>query len=290
MTVSTLLNYQFAWNNFLFGNGTPHTLVSLDGLEGLPAIRNQDDDQGYADGMFSGNDFLGGRTITFTLMTLASAPGGDGNTAQQNYNLLKGALLPQASGTTPLQFKLSGAAGVQRIGARVRTSLASVDSDFTYGFIKSQFTFFCPDPKFYDDASSTSTLTIGNTAGRGYNRVYPLIYGGGTAAAYTAINNSGWATSYPVITLNGPIINPTIGNYTTSQAITINGTYTANDVIVIDLASRLVTLNGLSARNLVAGTSKWFNAPAGASQFYLSGTGTLLGTTVATVTYRSAYE
>lgn len=286
MTVSSLVNYQFAWNNFLFGAGTAHTLQSLDGIQGLPSIRNQDDDQGYSDGMFSGNDFLSGRTITITLQTFATA---GGNTAQQNYNLLKAALLPQSSGTTPLQFQLAGTS-LQRINCRVRNSITPVDIDYTLGRITSQWTFFAPDPKFYDDAQKSTIITINNSIGRGYNRTYPKLYGGGTAnTAYTAVNNSGWANSYPVITITGPITNPTIGNYTTGQFISLTGTFTANDVIVIDLASRLITKNGASARNLITGTSTWFNAPSGASQFYLNGTGTTTGITTATIAYRNAY-
>ena len=286
MTVSSLVNYQFAWNNFLFGAGTVHTLQSLDGIQGLPSIRNQDDDQGYSDGMFSGNDFLSGRTITITLQTFATA---GGNTAQQNYNLLKAALLPQSSGTTPLQFQLAGSS-LQRINCRVRNSITPVDIDYTLGRITSQWTFFAPDPKFYDDTLQTATITVtAGTIGRGYPRTYPLLYGGGTSAALTSLTNSGWATTYPVITIKGPITNPVIGNYTTGQSITISGTYTVSDTIVVDLASKLVTLNGSTARNLITGTSVWFNAPAGTSQFYLSGGGTLAGTTTASCTFRNAY-
>ena len=286
MTVSSLLSYQFAWNNFLFGNGTVHTLQSLDGLQGLPGIRNQDEDAGYADFSFSGNDFFSGRTITFTLQTFATA---GGNSAQVNYNLLKAALLPQVSGTTPLQFRLSGS-NMQRINARIRASITPVDQSYTFGKITSQWTFFCPDPKFYDDTLQTTTITINNSIGRGYNRTYNKTYGGGTAnTAYTTVNNSGWANSYPVITITGPITNPTVGNYTSGQFVSLTGTFTVNDVIVIDLASKLVTKNGLTARNLVTGSSTWFNASAGAQQFYLNGTGTTTSITTATVAFRNAY-
>lgn len=286
MTVSSLLNYQFAWNNFLFGNATPHVLLMLDGLEGLPGIRNQDDEVGYGDGAFSGNDFFTGRTLTFTLQTFPTA---GGNTAFANYQLLKAALLPQSSGTTPLQFRLAGS-NAQRINARVRTSITPVDPNFTFGMITSQWTFFCPDPKFYDDTLQTTVITINNAIGRGYNRVYNKLYGGGTAnTAYTSVVNAGWANSYPLITITGPITNPTVGNYTSGQFISLTGTFTATDVLVIDLASKLVTKNGLTARNLITGSSTWFNATAGASQFYLNGTGTTAGVTTATIAYRNAY-
>jgi len=286
MTVLSLAYYSFAWNNYIFGGSSSvHQVLSVEGLEALPAIRNQDDNRGYQDGMFSGNDFFAGRTVTITILTL----GGNGYSAQYNYNLLQAQLLPQTTGTTPLQFQMSNVSALQRINARVRTNVTSVDPDYTYGYIKSQYSFFCPDPKYYDDAEQLSTLSLSNPLGRTYNRVYPLLYGGGSAATYTLVTNNGWTATYPTITLNGPITNPILGNFTQGLYTTLTGSYTASDIIVLDLENRIVTLNGSSARNLVAGGSNWFSAPPGNSQFYLSGAGTLVGTTQATVSYRSAY-
>ena len=48
MPVASLLNYRFAFNDFEFGGGdSPYQIMTLDGLEDLPAIRNQDDNRGY---------------------------------------------------------------------------------------------------------------------------------------------------------------------------------------------------------------------------------------------------
>ena len=286
-TVTSLNYYSFAFNGFVFGgSNSPYQILAVDGLEGLPNIRNQDDNRGYADGMFTGNDFLSGRTITITMLTL----GGNGNSAQKNFDILQRALLPQRSGTTVLQFQLSSAAGLQRINSRVRANKTIVDPDYTYGFIKSQFTFFCADPRYYDDAAQVATMSFNaGTLGRTYNRTYPLSYGGGIASNYTSIVNNGWATTYPTITIQGPIKNPIVGNFTTGQSIGLSGTYSATDVIYIDLDQKLITLNGVSARNLLLGGSQWFAAPPGTSQFFLSGTNTISGQTVATVSYRSAY-
>jgi Phage tail protein len=286
--VTSLNNYSFAFNGYVFGGANSvHQILSVDGLEGLPAIRNQDDNRGYADGMFSGNDFLSGRTITITILTV----GGNGYSAQYNYNLLQQNLLPQTSGTTPLQFQLSTADGLQRVNARVRTNMTTIDPDYTYGYIKSQYTFFCPDPRYYDNTLQTASMVVGNPLGRTYPRIYPLVYGGGSSATTTTITNSGWATTYPVITLNGPITNPTIGNTTQSAYITLAGTYTNTDSVVIDLDSKLVTVNGAPSRNLIQGGSTWFSAQPGANQFYLTGAAgsTIVGITAAVVTWRNAY-
>ena len=188
-----------------------------------------------------------------------------------------------------MQFQLSTAEGLQRVNARVRANRTLVDPDYTYGYIRSQYTFFCPDPRFYDDTLQTASLAVSNALGRIYNRTYNLVYGFGSTGATTTIENNGWATTYPSITLNGPIKNPTLGNSTTGDYITITGTYSNTDIIYVDLDSKYITLNGVAARNLITGNSTWFGAAPGTNQFYLTGIDTLAGTTAATVQWRSAY-
>ena len=290
MPISSLPFYGFAWNGFAFGGaGSPYQITSVDGIEGLPVIRNQDDNQGFNDGMFTGTDFLGGRTITITILTLS----GNGNSAQANYNLLKAALLPTPtytafSTTNQLQFQLSAALGLQFFNARVRDSKTIITPDFTYGYITSQWTFYCADPRFYDNTQLATTITY-STAGRTYNRRYNLTYGGGSIAPSAAVNNLGWATTYPVITITGPITNPIVGSTTQGNSITIQGTYASTDTIVIDLGQRLVTVNGATARNLVSGGSNWFSAQPGSNSFYLTGSGYTLGVTAASVSWYNAY-
>ena len=78
--------YSFAFKNLVFGGtGSPYQILSVDGLEGVPGIRNQDDNRGYNDGMFTGRDFYSGRTISMIIQIL-----GDGNnSAQANLNTLQ---------------------------------------------------------------------------------------------------------------------------------------------------------------------------------------------------------
>lgn len=369
-TVTSLNQYSFAFNGYVFGGGSSmHQILDVSGLESLPSIRNQDDNRGYADGMFSGNDFLSGREITITVLTTgnsstasissATATGSGvityntsaahglvtgqivtitgvlstGNptgtagigfnqtakactvisatqftlavtltdtrnsggtmtmssSAQFNYNLLQANLLPQTSGTTVMQFQLSSAGTLQRVNTRVRANKTLVDPDYTYGYIKSQYTFFCPDPRYYNDTLQTASLSVSNPLGRTYNRIYNLVYGTGSSGASSTVQNNGWATTYPTITLNGPVNNPTIGNVTTGNYITITGNYASSDTIFVDLDSKYITLNGNPARNLITGNSTWFSAQPGANQFILTGSGTLAGVTAGTISWRSAY-
>jgi hypothetical protein len=277
--------YSFSFNSQTFGGaGSPYQILSVDGLEGIPAIRNQDDNRGYADGMFTGADFYGGRTITMIVQTFASG----GNSAQTNFNTLQSKLLPQSTGTTPLYFLLSPTGTEQYINARVRGFRTTIDPNYTFGYITSQIEFFCPYPVYFDNVLQTASLSVSNPLGRTYNRVYNLVYGGGSVATTTSVNNAGWATAYPTITLNGPITNPTLGNSTQGNYLSFSGTYTNTDSLVINLQDKLITLNGVSARNLLT-SGVWFSAPPGTSQFYLTGTSTVVGTTAATIQWYNAY-
>lgn len=282
---AVIANYSFSFNSQVFGGtGSPYQILSVDGLEGIPTIRNQDDNRGYADGMFTGRDFLGGRYISMIVQVLAST----GASAQANLNTLQRALLPQTAGTTPLYFILSNADTEQVINARVRAFRTTVNPDYTYGYIMAQVEFFCPDPRYYSSNIQTATLLYSPPTGRIYNRTYNLTYGGGSATITTNIANNGWTDTYPTITLNGPITNPTVGNSTQNAALNFNVTLSSSDAFVIDLYNKLVTLNGNPARNtLISGD--WFSASPGNNSYYLTGTGTLAGTTQAIVTWQSAY-
>jgi hypothetical protein len=284
--VATLNYYSFAFNNFVFGGqGSPYQVTSVTGLEGPPPLRVQDSDRGYQDGMFTGRDFLSGRQITVNILTLS----GNGNSAQTNFNLLQASLLPQQNGTSPLQFQLSSAAGLQIINARVRSGMTQIDPDFTFGYIKSQYTFFAPNPLYFDNALQSASVSPSAIGGRTYNRTYPLTYPAGSQTGSVIVNNAGTTATYPTLTLFGPVTNPTIGNQTSGGALNFNYTMGASDVFIIDLYNRTILLNGVPARNLLLGSSTWFNAAPGSSQFYFTGSGYTFGTTSAIVQWQNAY-
>jgi len=287
MTTLTQI-YSFSFNNQTFGGAnSPYQILSVDGLESLPSIRNQDDNRGYADGMFSGRDFLGGRTISIIFNTFGTAGGAS---AQTNYNTIQRALLPQTQGTTPLYFKFPNSpTSEQFVNARVRALRTTVDANYTYGYITSQVEFFCPDPSYYNNNLQTATLNYALPTGRTYNRIYNLVYDPASNSVATTINNIGWGTTYPTITINGPIVDPTVSNVTTGNSLTFNCTLISTDVLEIDLYNKLITLNGVSARNLLQ-SGTWFGAPPGQSIFSLSApSGYVVGQTNATITWYSAF-
>lgn len=297
MTVASLLNYRFAFNDFEFGGGdSVYQILTLDGLEDLPVIRNQDDNRGYQDGMWTGRDFLSGRTLVFTMIIL-----GDSNhSMQENLNALQAALVPQQQGTGLLQFQLPGD-DLQRINARVRRRAITIDTSYSSGMATATYEFFCPDPRYYDDQLKTTDLiNASTTAGRTYNRVYTATqtpnanpfetgmgYGGGSTAA-NLITNDGWTTTYPTITIQGPAINPKVTDVTNGAFLLIDSAIGTEDTLVLNTDLRTVTLNGVNRRALLNNSSTWFAAPPGTSYYIYTATGTD-GNSTCVVSWRNAY-
>jgi phage-related protein len=297
MAVSSLLNYRFAFNDFEFGGGqSPYQIMTLDGLEDLPVIRNQDDNRGYQDGMWTGRDFLSGRTLVFVMTIRGDA----NNSMQQNLDALQAALVPQQQGTGLLQFQLPDA-DLQRVNARVRRRNITINTDYSSGMATATYEFFCPDPRYYDNAEqSTDLINAATTAGRTYDRVYTatqtpnanpfetgMSYGGGSTAA-NIIQNDGWATTYPLITITGPCINPKVTNVTAGAFLLVDAAIGTEDTLVLNTDLRTVTLNGVNRRALLNNSSTWFAAPPGTSYYTFTATATD-GNTSCVVTWRNAY-
>ena len=297
MTITSLSQYSFAFNEFVFGGGdSVYQIMTIDGLEDLPVIRNQDDNRGYQDGMWTGRDFLSGRTIVMVITIR-----GDQNYSMSYYlDRLQANLVPQQQGTGLLQFQLPNNS-LQRINARVRRRALQINNNYSSGLATATYEFFCPDPRYYDDTQqSTDLINATTVAGRTYNRVYTstatnpanpdetgMSYGTGSTAA-NLVTNNGWWTSNPTITIQGPCINPKVTDVSVGSFLLIDATLGTNDTLVLDTYARTVTLNGVNRRALLNNSSTWFAAPPGTSYYTFTATGTD-GNTSCLVEWRSAY-
>jgi hypothetical protein len=296
-TVTSLNSYSFAFNGFVFGGtDSPYQITAVDGIEDLPVLRVQDDNRGYQDGMFTGRDFLSGRIIQMSMQVFGTANA----SMQQNLALLQNALIPQQQGTGILQFQIPGS-NLQEVNARVRRRAVRIDPDFTYGRAIVTYEFFAPDPRRYDSLIQSTDLILGvTTTGRTYNRVYTaaaspnanpnttgMSFGGGAGSPNLVVNN-GNTTTYPLITITGPAINPVITNATAGAFLQINYTLGSTDTLVISTDFRTLTLNGVTRRSILANNSTWFGAQPGTNLYTFAATGTA-GSTSCLVQWQSAY-
>jgi hypothetical protein len=249
--------YQFAFNGFLFGAGTPYVVESIDGLADLPFLRIQDDNRGYIDGSWSGRDFLDSRTVTFDLIIT-----GDGtHNAQYYYKQLQANLTYQQQGNYPstitsssaqlglFQFYLTSTTGLQRMYGRVRAIKTTIDPDFSFGFIATQLEFYFPDPRYYDN---TSTVTSGTSV---------------------SVTNSGWATSCPTIY----IATPPASTFNISDGTNVMyfSSVNTSENITIDLLARTIYQNSTYARQILAPSSQWLSVPAGSTVTWTMSSGSM---------------
>jgi hypothetical protein len=265
----TLSTYQFSFNGFTFGAGTPYTVEKIDGLMATAGIRNQDDNRGYIDGTYSGRDFYDSRTVTIDFLLV----GDSSHPAQYYFQQLQKNLAPQVYGYYPdpyastqassvlglFQFQLTATTGQQRMWGRVRSVSASVDPEFTYGYILATADLHFPDPRYYDETANTAS--------------------GSTATIY----NNGWATTSPAITIASPSASGTITDSVTGAVMTFANVNTSYSLI-IDTLQRTISQNGISARNTLTTMTNWLTIPANTS------TGTWTSTLGSmAVTWRNAY-
>jgi len=282
---SPTANYGFSFNGWLFGGaGQGVQVLSIQGLEDLPGLRTQDDIRGYSDGMFTGRDFLNGRSVVIQLEIMNDAS----NTMFTYLNQLKSYLISQQSGTSVLQFIIPNR-GTQRLNARVRKRHITIDPTYTYGKAIATVEFFCPDPRIYNDTQTSTVFTPAAGTGRTYPRVYPLLYNASTGSPgnQQALTNNGNTTTYPVATIVGPVVNPSFYS-TTGGTLTVNATLTASDTVTIDTDMKSILFNGSTARNLLANGSTWFALDPGTTTLGLTCSSYTAGATM-TVTYRDAY-
>lgn len=260
-------NYSITFNGLTIGNGTNFPIDNIDGLGGTSPLRIQDDNRGYIDGSYSGRDFYDERTVYIDVTVLGS----NITTAQANYKLLQKAFAPQLLGyyidptgnTNPanqlklFQFRLSSNTGDQQMYGRSRGLTTPLDPDFSYGYIKTRIQMTFPDPRYYDQATTSVSGSLIN------------------------LTNNGWATSTPVIVINTPGSSGTI----TDGTIQMNfANVSTAGPFMVDLLQRVIYVNGVPSRNvLLASSNGWLSIPANSTVSWASSLGSM------DVSYQNAY-
>lgn len=147
------------------------------------------------------------------------------------------------------------------------------------------------DPRVYSAALKTSSYDpTASLSGGGVAMPMPMpLVFSTTTATELVVQNQGNTKTPPVFTIKGPVDHPIVDNDSTVESILINYVLGAADTVVVDVANRLVTLNGVTRRDLiiVAGTT-WFSLPPGENALRLRGTGMVTGQTSLAVAFRDA--
>ena len=139
-----------------------------------------------------------------------------------------------------------------------------VDTSRRLGQTNVQLTLLASDPYIYDYPGNFATAPFAATSGIGigFNMGFNTGFGGTITLPTCNVANSGTHTAYPVIQLNGPLVNPVLRDSISSTIMQFNISLTASDWLVIDCRNKTVTLdNQVTRRSSLVGIN-WLSVPA----------------------------
>lgn len=193
-----------------------------------------------------------------------------------------------------LRFRRLGDVGDLRCVVRVDSGVDMSAGDHPGPFVRWGVTLYCADPRLYSDTLTISSYdpTDLGSGGLVFPLGFPLDFDAGGGAGSLVVENAGTVSTPPVLTVTGPVVNPTLDNDTLGLSIrTRDCGLASGDTLVVDVASRTVRLNGTTSRpDLVdvAGTHWWELAP-GINQLRMRGGGMVASETGLEVGFRSAH-
>jgi hypothetical protein len=238
------------WGDLLMGPGTGYSISDISGIDDLPEVRNTDVAKSDSHGDYTGPDYTGPRTVQLALALVADTP----DALRQMILDLRRATQP---GQMPADLQLLDW-GVS-ISGKVRKRSIPYDAAYLWRTGQAAIEWYCADPYIYGlDEQSESTTAYSPSAGRTYPRTHPVTYGSSGASGSITATNSGDASAYPVLRLDGPVSNPSIEQTTTGALLVLDTTLQVGDYLLIDTRSRAVLYQGTTPRRAwVRAGSTW---------------------------------
>ncbi len=114
---------------------------------------------------------------------------------------------------------------------------------------------------------------------------FPITFGASSGGSAT-ITNTGTVEASPIITINGPTINPVISNDTTGERLGLNLTLVSGDQVVIDMDNATIVQGSTNRMGNKATGSRFWSLSSGANTIRFSADAYDVGTAV--ITFRSA--
>ena len=280
--------YQVSYNGLTMGDGTVYDITGLTGFDALPTINQNDVDRLRDWGQYAGSYFSTGREMVLSIEISDTSDAA----FRADIDALNAAVVPQSQTELPFAVNLPGWAQASRqSNVRVIDRTLALDYSYTRHYATCDITFWATDPRIYDSTTQTTIITLpAYNAGAGWPIVWPTSWGASGTSGTASILNAGTFETRPLLTLTGPVTNPTITNVTTGQFLTFTGlTMGAGDVLVVDLKGHTAILNGTTnERGLLSASSSWWTLAPGYTTVQYTANTTLTGSTL-TVAWQSAW-
>lgn len=265
VTPPSLEQYQWWWNSLTLGHTTPYGNHKFEGLD-RPKVRSQDQDWPRTRGQSRGLDLLAGRDYNVT-MDISSY---NGTTLQQATADLRNACSPRGTVEDPLYINIGGTSYV--FYARVRKDSIPIDITYVLGNLAKNIVvnFHATDPYIYSTPTQSVSLGLSTPVGGfTFPFSFPLSFGGGGGNT-ASVTNNGNVECYPILTVTGPCIYPTITNETSGQELSFDIQLNDGDQLVIDTDvphSALYYASGsttpVSRMYTISTNSQWWYLPPG---------------------------
>jgi hypothetical protein len=234
--VTELNVWQFQLGDVVFGHGTPVVHTGFTMTE--PASTTADQAMAGEDGVQMGRDYLQGRTLAWDLVVNAYTS----TDGRAQWQALESAWDARETRSTPgavtaLRLRVPGGATCVAYGRPRR--IAPADMQFLRnGALPVTADFSTADRFFYGDVEQELSfgirITIGAGGGITWPVTWPVTWASGDTSNSDVAVNAGNAPTWPIITFEGPVTNPTIvlgDNLHTLQLVT---TIAENQTVTID--------------------------------------------------------
>jgi hypothetical protein len=285
MTLTVPLSYSY--NGLTFGGiGQDVQVLSATGVRGTTQQREGDTPWPQRDGNAASVSTMDERIMQFALQVMNPAASFASVMA-----LLANTFVPidDPNQLLPLQcFMDSTWTEARQTIVRVANYDPPLDMDYSVFWAKPLLKLTAPDPLWYSSTLHGQTVGLPSpTAGLTFNVSFDVPFGASSGGSMTVTNAGNYKTA-PLITITGPCTNPsvTLG----SAMVFLNLTLGVSDVVVIDMAARTVTLNGVARQNSPKQGSSWWTIPVGTSTISVASQDSAAVAAQFTVQWRDAWS
>lgn len=287
-----LFERQLELGGVVFGDLTPIQVDDVDIGDADTRVGDRDNPSGG--GQQFGLDYRDGRTISMELWT-DTTTAADARSAWSTLRRVWSADTTRATSRAviPLRMRMPGSDTV-RVYGRPRRLTPATQRMRDAGLVDLIGTFQTADRLFYADVAHSVTLTLVTTGGGGitWPVEWPITWAPGGIRQDTIINR-GEAATWPVITIRGPVAQPSIELVGTGRRLRLDTTLAFDRTITIDThpwARTILRDDGVSLAGSARGASSAdFQVPVGQTFFAYRGTD-MSGQSSCTIEWRDATE
>lgn len=263
-TTPALEEWQLQLGSLLMGPGTPYDVAEAEGLDELPALRDDDEDRPGQHGQTSGPDKASGRTITLELEVM----GTDAVPYHEALAALRRATVPDEQGDlVPLWFRLPGQP-VLRLDVKPRRRTIPTNAEYEMGLAEAVVQLRAPRPFAYGpDRTASVALATGAGGGLTYPLEYPLDYGEPAGTGRVVLTNAGTAPAWQIYTVWGPFDDAgfEIVDLRLGRRLIYPERVAATSWIVLNSSNGRVLEQGTASRRGNLTRAQWTPVPAGGS-------------------------